>query len=640
MRDFRKKEKLEGFSLIELVLAIGIFATISSLLVLLVVDATKTLDNTRTRANATNLIQEINTALVMIKDESWYEFAKHTDGGEKHIDFLEGTYQIADGPINYGDLSYSFSILRAFRNENGTLVSVSGIQDPHTRTVSISISWRDSLGREHTLDSQLYLNDWNTNSIVDTAVEDFTLGVHNQTYVENIDGGEVSLQKMQYSDWCRPTLSMLTYDLPRQGVATSISAFGETVLMGTGGNASGLPFIKAIVTEDPPGITIDDSFSSTDKVNDVFLLDEQYALLATDTGSKEVIILNLLTPIEEVGYFNIPVQTTATTVHGFENRGFVTHRNNLTTFDLSSNYGSRGQLETISLGEAANKTLATDIYVDEQYVYLTLSNHSNEFVIYEHTPTLQLVGQVDLGDVDATALFISEDKTRAYIGTKENTGHEFFILDISNKKTTYTVVSSLDLGGTSVNALVSIDKRVMIGGKSGQEYQVVDIEDELNPVQCGFLDIDAGVNDITLAKTEYSNYSYVLTGDANNELQIIRGGLGGGGPDGNGYLVNGEFLSQIFDTSRTSSQYYLLSVGATIPTDTFLKIQLRTSNYLDMQDSAWIGPDGTGTTYYEESKIYTLPIGMSGQYIQYRAIFESDTIQTPLIEEIIINYEQ
>ncbi len=65
------KRNLKAFSLVELIIAIGVFATISSMLIFLVIDAKKTLDNTKTRATATNLVQEINSALILLKNQSW-----------------------------------------------------------------------------------------------------------------------------------------------------------------------------------------------------------------------------------------------------------------------------------------------------------------------------------------------------------------------------------------------------------------------------------------------------------------------------------------------------------------------------------------------------------------------------------------
>jgi type II secretory pathway pseudopilin PulG len=638
-------KKLKAFSLVELILAIGVFATISSMLIFLVVDARKTLDNTQTRAKATNLVQEINNALILLKDQSWQNISTHADGTQKHIDIVDGEYQIIDGQGTYLDLTYYFTISNALRDLSGNLIDTGGDIDPHTRVIDITIIWNDSLGREQLLTQELYINDWNTYSFIDTFVEDFNLGIHNGTYVENIRDGEVSLETMLYSDWCKPDNSKTVFDIYGNGVASAISTYENSVIMGTGGNASGVPFIKTTVTDNfpaPPTVQQDTSFTSSDKTNGVFLLNESHALLATDTSGKQVMIMNILSPVQMTGYVSLESQAKANTVSANGNKGFVSERNNLILFDLSSTTGSRPIINSASLGGNKNKTLVTDLYVDDQYAYMTLSEHTNEFVIYEHTPTLRLVGQINLGDMNANALFISEDKTKAFIGTENNALDELFIVDITNKESTYSVISSLDLGGMSVNALVSIEDRIMIGGEGGQQYQVVDIETLTAPAVCGGLAINSTVYDISLMQTATSNFSLLTTGDSTNDLQIIRGGLGGGGSDGNGYLPTGEFISQIFDTGSPVSEYYIMVIDSQTDNGTALKIQLRTADTSDMAGSTWIGPDGTNASYYENSNVYNIADGLIGRYFQYKTILDSDIGLefTPLLEQIVINYEK
>ena len=636
------KRKLKAFSLVELILAIGIFATISSMLIFLVVDATKTLDNTKTRSRATNLVQEINTALLLLKDQSWQNISTNSQGTPKHLELMDGGYQIVDGESTYQDLTYSFTISEALRNPSGDLIDTGGDVDPHTRVINISILWNDSLGREQSVVQQLYINDWNTYSLIDTFVEDFNLGTHNGTYVENLTDGEVSLEKMLYSDWCNPSLSMNTYNIPGNGVPKSISTYGNTVIMGSGENMSGDPFIKITAIEDPdtnmPTVSDVLVFTTQYKTNDIHLINETAALLATDTNSTEVVILNMNSTITQVGYFDIPINTDANTISSYADIGFVTESNNLRSFDISTFTGSRPQLDSISLGGQANKTVATDIFIDDQYIYLTLAEHDSEFVIYEHTPSLRLVGEISLGDMDARALFISEDKTKAFIGTANNTSDELYIVDITDKETNYTVISSLDLGGMSVNALISIENRIVIGGEGGQEYKVLEADNLNGPTTCGGLSLGISINDMALVQTPTSNYSYILS--SNGLLQFIRGGLGGGGPDGNGYLPTGEFISQVFDTTFTASEYYMMILETDMPTNTSLKLQLRASDTSDMSGSTWVGPDGTNTSYYENSNVYNISSDLIGRYFQYKAVFDSDTVNTPLLEQIVINYEK
>ena len=636
------KKKLKGYSLAELVLAIGIFAIISSMLVFLVIDATRTLENTRTRSKASQLTQEVYTSLILVKSQGWYNIAKYTNDGIKHLEYADGTYNILDGETVQDNLTYSFTIEEVQRDTQRNLVTEGGTNDPHTRLISIYISWVDRIGKVHTINPQMYVNDWNTHSIVWTTQAEFDTGVFTETMSELIDDGEVRLFSMKYSDWCNPTLSLSAHDLTRSGVASALFTINDYVYMGTGGNQSGPAFSKVSVIGDPPVVS-ELGLYDGHKVYDVFGLNG-YAIIGTDTNAKELVVLDISSPdniYTEFTYLDLPNPGTKQKyVYVYENLGYITHDANITIFrvdNLQLNV-TPTVVQTINVG--GSNAVISDIYVDSQYIYVTTQGVTSDFYILQNSAPYSVLGQIDLGLLNASSLFISEDLNRAYIGTLNNTGNEFFILDISNKSGTYTVINSQDLGGMSVTALVSADKRVMIGGvSSGEEYVVYNISDEIHPFKCGGLNIDAGINMITLVTKEPNLYTYVLTRDSYKELQIIKGGPGGGGPDGEGYVEAGEYLSEIHDSASESSEYYILSLEADIPTGTSLKIQFRVSSDPTMTGSSWVGPDGTSNTYYDTAGVYTLPL-LAGRYLQYKVIFSSDTINTPLLKELIINYEK
>lgn len=71
-----------------------------------------------------------------------------------------------------------------------------------------------------------------------------------------------------------------------------------------------------------------------------------------------------------------------------------------------------------------------------------------------------------------------------------------------------------------------------------------------------------------------------------------------------------------------------------------MQIQVRISDNPTMSGVQWQGPDGTSSSYYSTSGTYALPTGTKGRYFQYKADFEGDTINTPLLEELIVSYEK
>jgi type II secretory pathway pseudopilin PulG len=664
------KKNLKGYSLVELVLAVGIFATISSSLVMLVVDSTKTLSNTTLRAKASALTQEVNTALLMLKTQGWYNVARHTDDGPKYLLFSDGEYSIEDGEGTQDGLTYSFTVSRAQRTSEGNLVESGGITDPHTRVVFIDIKWNDSLGREHSITPKIYINDWNTNSFISSTKEDFDLGNYfgqhdkeNTYWDEELEG--LSLKKATYGDWCNPSFEGSQYNLTGSAEAGTIWANENYAYLGTGKNASGKPFWKVPLPGDPPVFTGDFTWDQSYKTNDVFGFDT-YALLGTN--SNGVIILDAVS-IAQVGSVNLG-NTNAINVFAFGNLGFVTYVDpgaqqknpKIGIFNLSPiNQSNRPLNVSFDLPNPA-----TDIFVDDKYIYLTLQNTNNQddFVILSYTASsISMVGSINLNSVRAQGLYISsedsdkmldsskeENNTRAYVVTELNTGgSEFYIINISDKTNlfivnTFDTVLAQNMNPTSV-AIAAQDRRAIIAGTgTGEVYTVLDITNEsASPIRCGGTAITGiTINAIALVKKINSPYTYLVTNDSNNELKIIRGGGGGGNSTGLGVLPYGEYLSQIFDSQSDTSQYYILSITADIPEETSIKLQLRASNSSTMSGASWLGPDGTSETYFEGSDIYDLPAGIIGRYLQYKIIMESDPNKefTPVIKEIAINYEK
>ncbi len=639
-----KKKKLEGFSLAEIVLSIGLFAVMSSFLIFLMVDATRAYENIAKRTNAANLTKDIYSALKFVKSEEWFKISKETGGGEKHLEFVDGTYNITNGPGLQNSLNYFFTVSHTYRDNLGQIVTEGGTLDPHTRTIDINIQWRDRLGKLYTLTPKLFLNDWNINSVVFTSKADFDLGTYTDTLAQETYGGEVRLAPQRYFDWCRPSLSTYAFDLPGQGVAKTISSNGNTIYMGTGDNASGLSFVKATVTEDVNGeplVTINGSVD-LGKTNDIQALTNGYVLVGSDTNSKEVSIISTqTTPFQEVGWYDLSGNVDGQHVAGYGNIGFVSYRNNVTLFDITEKTGSRSTLRSVSVGGGG--ALVTDLYVDESFMYVTVSGDTYNLKVYTYSPTITLIGKANLGSVTPTALFVSLDKNRAYVGTSANAGHEFYVLDISNKYTQYPLIFSYELGTLSVRSITAVEDRAMIGGEGGYgnpDYIVLDISTGTSATQCGQLSISTSINSMDLVILGEHLYTYVLTADSANELKVIEGGNGGGGEDGYGYLPSGQYLSRILDTTSETATFYTLTLETEIPTGSELRIQLRTSSSITMNDSTWVGPDNTSGTYYSTSGIYYLTTPLHGRYFQYKADFISNTDTTPLLKELSISYEK
>jgi hypothetical protein len=72
-----------------------------------------------------------------------------------------------------------------------------------------------------------------------------------------------------------------------------------------------------------------------------------------------------------------------------------------------------------------------------------------------------------------------------------------------------------------------------------------------------------------------------------------------------------------------------------------VRLQVRSSNLADMSDATWVGPDGTGATYFTSTQPTILPSVINAhRYLQIQVLFTSDSIRTPTIESIQVNYQK
>lgn len=641
---------IKAFSLVELLVAVALFTAIVMIVSTFAIEAVRATANTSKRNNAIYKIKEVSNAFTIIKNDMWSMITSSTNDGDKHLLFENNKYSLVDGPDDLDGVTYAINISDVYRDINGNIIESGGTLDPHTRKAIITASWIDIVGENISVVSDIYVNDWNTLEWVTTTQDEFNLGNYVQTKSTNIDGGEVTLQQIIYPDWCKPSLAINEYDIPGDATAkTLFSKIGETYL-GTGGNSNGVAFTKLSITGiDDPVINVVGEFNGY-LTNNIFV-EGNYAYLATTSNSKEVVILDISsTPYTEIGYFNTSRTEDANSVYVVGNIGYVAAGRYVFTFDLSSKTGSRSQLgiKQISLNQNWGATASvSQIVVINNYLYASLDQDWYELVIVNVTnpANMQISSQTSVNNQQTFDIYVSSDGNRTYFGTGSSFyEREFFILDTSSKSGARPTIGRYDTNGMSVKgiAIVEEDDRAVLVGFNGEEYQAVDISNESSPVRCGGMQLNDGINDVDSVRDSQSNsYSYILTNDTDKDFRVLRGGPGLGGDEtGYGYPDEGSYISGVFDSTSSTVFYYSFDFTIEEPSGTEIKFQLRSGNTPDLSSQSWLGPDGTAGTYYENGG-GVIPQTMSNsRYIQFKAFFTSDTVSTPILKEVRINYQK
>lgn len=633
-------KKQKAFSLVELLVAVAVFTLVTITVVFFAIDAIRASRNARQELAVTMRLQSLGNALLQQKQDVWANIVASTDAGPRHFALVDNKYVVQVGEETLADgTRLKFEVKPAYRDALGNLVSeANGTYDVHTRQVDLTATWTDFLGTPHSRVISVFLNDWNTESWYQTTESDFNAGTVYQTYITNVSGGESQLETFYYNDWCKPLLALSSFDLPGQGQAKAVTATPGFAFVGTGDNSSGYSMAKiGIQDTDPVQATVLGTFDGY-KVNAIFG-EPDYGYIATDTNDREIVIVQLSSqPYTEVGRFNASGTTDANSVYVVGNRGYMTQGSTLRIFDLSSKTGARSQLGSRSLAGTGDK-----IIVRGNYAFVGIAGAAVELEIFNISNPANIT-RVATGDVNTsftTDMHVREDGNRVYIGTASNSGREFFILDSTTKSGTIPIIGSYETTGMSIEGIGVIDNRAILVGTGGKEYQVAKLDNETAPSKCGEMDINSGATAVaTVTEVSGNVYSYVISQEASGEFKVIKGGKGGGGPTGEGYLESGEYTSRVFDTNMANVNYLYLTWKASVPTGTTLQAQVRSSTSAAMTGATWMGPDGTDASYFDDPFSALTPAVLDNKrYVQVKFYYTSDTVSTPILEEWALNYE-
>lgn len=484
--------------------------------------------------------------------------------------------------------------------------------DPSIKEITITVSWNNIL--PSSVESKFYLSRWkNLTSTLAASGEMINYGS---------------------GDWCSPALNINSLDLPKSGVANAVWAIQGQLAAGTGDNASGVSYANVLVTDPAapasPSASIAGTFDGY-KTNDVFT-ETNYAYLATDTNSKEVVIINLTSisggKYAEAGYFNAPGNGNAASIATSGNIGYMVGGTKMYSFDLSSKTGSRPAMDTdgLTLPGTAKK-----IMIVGQRAYVVTESLSAQLVIIDisNPNNLVLKGQSDLNGSEGVSLYVNSDMTRAYVVTEASpTMPEMFIVNIDESSSGFrSTVNSYDTNGMNPKGVILVNiPRIIIVGTGGEEYQVVNVSDETASTlpKCGGLELNSGINAVATVFTAAQRaYSYIVTGDASAELKIIEGGAGGGGT-GAGVTAD----SAILDAGHTSI-FNRFSVNSVTPSDVTATYQVAVSG--DCSTFNFTG------NYSANGGVIPLSIN-PGRCFRYRVTFSGGSGSGPVSTEITVNY--
>jgi hypothetical protein len=146
-----------------------------------------------------------------------------------------------------------------------------------------------------------------------------------------------------------------------------------------------------------------------------------------------------------------------------------------------------------------------------------------------------------------------------------------------------------------------------------------------------------------VTESDSDAYSYILTNDASNEFQMIKGGPGGGG---GGSALVGVFDSQPF-AAPSSATFNRFDANTTFPAGTYARYQVAVTNKVGGSCTGanylFVGPGKDPTQWFTSSS--QIPLGTAtgynnpGECFRYRVSLSTDNLgTTPVFNDITVNY--
>ena len=201
----RNRNRNRGSSLLEVIMAIGLFAIITSNIVVLYLGAFSSNLHDKEKLEATAYLIEGTEALRSIKDFNFSNLTNGTYGLSKANGYWE---LLGSSDIN-GQFTRAVTISDVRRDSNCDIVASGGTPDPNSKFANVQINWELEKGNATSISAEQYFNNWKNptvcslpaNIVVD--VTNISLQNGNKDVVgitiENTGGQDITIDKILVS---------------------------------------------------------------------------------------------------------------------------------------------------------------------------------------------------------------------------------------------------------------------------------------------------------------------------------------------------------------------------------------------------------------------------------------------------------
>ena len=613
-----KKVVEKGQALIELILAIAIATVLLSVLATGAISAREAFARSDRVLDANTLLQKEIEAVRSIRENAWNSFSAP---GTYHTEQSGNNWAAVAGSIVEGEFTRAFTVASVCRtNPTSPPLDCSDPQalpDPSTKEITATVSW--SFLGTRSVSSTFYITRYYGNSTwVQTTQAHFNAGTHTNTVV---NGDQVELTTGSGGNWNNPQV-VATRDFTGTADATDVFVENNKAYVVSLTRTGADFFIYDVANPNNPSLLGSLDLAATGYA---VVVSGNYAYVASSHDSRELTVIDVSNPSSPAlagSHFNAPTGADGRGVAISGNNAYLVTNNNTTSpgrefYSINiSDPNAPGLLGGLNLGATA-----TDIFVlgDFAYIASTTNNQELQVVNITNPNSPSFAGSYNSpGNSDGTSIYVVG--TTAYL-----TDSKLNVLDVSNPSSIQSIGSYPVPGTTPFAVFVSGNFAFLGTSGSGSEFQVIDLSNPSSPSLFGSADLGGNGFGVFVV----GDYAYLATASDTAEFQVIQGGVAGA------YQTSGTFESQTFNAGSTVSFNYV-TINDNEPAGTNVKFQVASSSS-DGPVWTYLGPDGTGSTYFDNSgPVYLSQI--SGQYFRFKATLTGDGTDTPTLLEFTLNY--
>ncbi len=607
----------KGFSVVEVMLAVAIFAIFSIGVFYLSLDTIQRDIKVNLGTEALLYAQEGIESVRNIRDKNYL----YLTNGDKGLSLVAGSWEFIAAPEDIeGFYSRTIIIEDVYRNESGDIDEDGLNYDPDTKKITSEVNWMQRGVIPKSISLTTYMSNWTGDDWLEDTCTDFNMGT--------FDNIEAKPGVSPPADNCNLALTFYeinsdifeSVDFGHHGVDVVLD--GNYAYLATGSSAEGLAIVDV---SDPENLTTADIVDFGNKGNRI-IKHGNYAYIGSQDSKLGLSVVDVSNPNNAFEYFSWDIEgigNQPSILGDYLYMGVDDNSEGLQVYDVSS-----GQLPTqLRVDEYDFGSSVYYAIANGNYLYLGMDDDTLGFRIMDISDPANIseVSSLNVGE-EVNAIVLSG--SIAFLGT-EDTTDSLKVVDISNPGTP-SLITSVDVGGAIMDLARADEYLYAAVDNQNAGLASLNVSNPFLPYLVYSLDIQGK----GLGIDATPDYVYVATTTSNKGLVMM-------GTTETATAETGTFLSQVFDTGSTETRYNFIEWDQIDFPSGDIRFQIKTANSaLNLETATWIGSDGTNATYYDNPRtVITLDPSRSGvRYFQYKALIDSDGINSPVIESVRINF--